>query len=547
MTLQELLSCAGIDPIAVEGDAPLSGICSDSRKATPGCIFVCMPSGNSDSHSFLAAAKKAGAVAAIAHSDSGFEAARALGLAALQLSHGDRSSPTTPDTQPLRPQWAFNDALCKICNVFFDYPTRNMKVVGVTGTNGKTTVAWLIRDMLRAMGMRAAYLGTLGFHLPLAPPGARSREYEIEERELANTTPFPVELYMMLAEARDRGVEALAMEVSSHALAERRCDYVEFDVGVFTNLTQDHMDFHGTMEAYEAAKLRLFTEIPKQTAKRFVGALNMDADGMYERFLKINNETETWLYSIENGGWDLQGQPVFVAVDRIDMRLWDKYTHVGLPLDDDDAEWREVSVRLGGEYNVENVLSATAGLGALGYHLPDLCDHGADVFGCLRPVPGRFEAVPNDEGIAIIVDYAHTPDALEKLLGAVRPLTKGRVITVFGCGGDRDRNKRPKMAKAASERSDVTIITSDNPRTEDPQAIIAQILPGIEEGKEHAAIIDRGQAVGHAIEIARPGDVVVIAGKGHENYQIVGRTKYPMDDRELAREGLRRRALGVGR
>jgi UDP-N-acetylmuramoyl-L-alanyl-D-glutamate--2,6-diaminopimelate ligase len=192
---------------------------------------------------------------------------------------------------------------------------------------------------------------------------------------------------------------------------------------------------------------------------------------------------------------------------------------------------------LGGGYNVENLTSAVCGMVALGYDLNELI-YVMEAASQVRPVPGRFEPVLNDAGIGILVDYAHTPDALEKLLDAVRPLTKGRVITVFGCGGDRDRTKRPKMAKAASERSDITVVTSDNPRTEDPQTILDEVLTGIVSGRESIAIIDRREAIAHAIKIAEPGDVVVIAGKGHENYQIIGKTKYPMDDRELARDAL---------
>ncbi|MFY9235333.1 MAG: UDP-N-acetylmuramoyl-L-alanyl-D-glutamate--2,6-diaminopimelate ligase [Fimbriimonadaceae bacterium] len=544
MTLRELLSSSGVSPAAVDGDALITGICSDSRKATPGCLFVCMPSKSSDSHSFQPAAKSAGAVAVIVHSPEGFEAARALGLAVAQLGN-DGSS--------------FNSDLCKLCNVFFGYPTRNMKVVGVTGTNGKTTTAWLIRDMLRALGLKAAYLGTLGFQLPITPKNGGERglggegssaNYDIEERELANTTPFPVELYTMLAEARDRGVEALAMEVSSHALEERRCEYVEFDVGVFTNLTQDHLDFHGTMKAYQAAKLRLFTELPKQTAKQFVSVVNVDdasggnwvnswqsvswvspyVDVMYATPSVADAEAATnkrlLMFGKHVSELDLTYDVLDVAVDSLKLKL----RHL------DGAEAR---VPLGGSYNVENCLSSSAAVLALGYPLANV----ARALERARPVPGRFEAVPNDEGLGILVDYAHTPDAIEKLLDAVRPLAQERILTVFGCGGDRDKNKRPKMAKSASERSDITVITSDNPRTEDPQAIIDEILPGIVAGKEHVAILDRREAVAYAIEIAKPGDVVVIAGKGHENYQIIGRTKHPMDDRELAREGLRRRKV----
>jgi UDP-N-acetylmuramoyl-L-alanyl-D-glutamate--2,6-diaminopimelate ligase len=513
VNLSNLLSESGVHPVAVDGDAPIEAIVQDSRLAISGALFVCNPGTSSDSHAYLPDAKAKGATLAVVWSDGGFGAALALGMGAIQLPE-DRI--------------AFNDAVCRLCNTFYDYPTRSMKVVGVTGTNGKTTTAWLIRDMLAALGLRAAYLGTLGFQLPG------------EERELGNTTPFPVELWTLLAEARDKGVEAIAMEVSSHALAEHRCEYVEFDVGVFTNLTQDHLDFHGSMEEYEAAKLRLFTELPKQTGKKFVGAINV-GDSFGEKWAKdlsrphFSNVPVTFEVQSADGlpqrhsmqpSVRLYGKPTDVRVDHIDMEV----KSPDLP----NPSTGKLRVALGGAYNVENCLSAAAGLVALGFSLDGVRESLPHV----RPVPGRFEAVPNDAGISILVDYAHTPDALEKLLDAVRPLTEGRVITVFGCGGDRDRTKRPKMAKAASKRSDVTVVTSDNPRTEDPQAILDEVLTGIVPGRESVDIIDRREAIAHAVKIAQPGDVVVIAGKGHENYQIIGRTKYPMDDRELAREAL---------
>jgi UDP-N-acetylmuramoyl-L-alanyl-D-glutamate--2,6-diaminopimelate ligase len=492
-----------MDPLAISGNCELTSIIQDSRLATPGCLFVCNPGTTSDSHAYLPDAKSKGAAAAVVWSDEGFESAKGLGMAAFQLSE-DRI--------------AFNDAVCRLCNTFFGYPTRSMMVVGVTGTNGKTTTAWLIRDMLAALGLKAAYLGTLGFQLPG------------EERELGNTTPFPVELWTLLAEARDKGVEAIAIEVSSHALAEHRCEYVEFDAGVFTNLTQDHLDFHGSMEAYEAAKLRLFTELPKQTSKRFWAVLNTDDPVGVDWDDSL--EGPRWRFGVVSSFDGLEMTPARydvrafaheIAVDHIDLEL----TDFGSP----NPSFR---CGLGGSYNVENLVASISAMVVLGFKLDDAC-RAAEM---VRPVPGRFEAVPNDQGIGILVDYAHTPDALEKLLDAVRPLTQGRVITVFGCGGDRDRNKRPKMAKAASERSDVTVVTSDNPRTEDPQAILNEVLAGIVPGRESVDIIDRREAIAHAVKIALPGDVVVIAGKGHENYQIIGRTKHPMDDRELAREAL---------
>lgn len=502
MRLRELFTAAGVEPIKIEGDADLSSMTIDSRQVRADSLFVCMPGTTNDSHGFIPDASAKGASAVLVWDEVGFEAARSSGLAVAQL-------PTD--------RLAFNEVIWRLCDVFFEHPTRNMKVVGVTGTNGKTTTAWLIRDMLRALGLKAGYLGTLGFQLP------------DEERELSNTTPFAVELYNLLAEARDKGVEALAMEVSSHALAERRADGIEFDAAVFTNLTQDHLDFHGSMAEYEAAKFRLFTDLPQQTSKSFVGAINVD-DAVGQKWgaqLAVQSPMVLFGLTEEPGelpdSFNLAGCATEVRLDEIEMWFREDSGTVG-----------SFRASLGGSYNVENLASAVAGLLALGFELEEICEAANSV----RPVPGRFEAVPNERGIGVLVDYAHTPDALEKLLDAVRPLTKGRVITVFGCGGDRDRTKRPKMAKAASERSDVTVVTSDNPRTEDPQSILDEVLTGIVPGRDSVDIIDRREAITHAVKIAQPGDVVVIAGKGHENYQIIGRTKYPMDDREMAREAL---------
>lgn len=515
MKLSDLVAAAGVRPILIDGNAEIASICQDSRQATPGALFVCNPGTTNDSHAFLADAAANGAVGAVVWSSEGAVLATSLGLATIQLPE-DRIE--------------FNDSICCLCNTFYGYPTRSMKVVGVTGTNGKTTTAWLIRDMLAALGLKAGYLGTLGFQIPG------------EDRELGNTTPYPVELWSLLAEARDKGVEAMAMEVSSHALAEHRCEYVEFDAGVFTNLTQDHLDFHGSMEAYELAKLRLFKEVSKETQKRFFAAINTDdavgakwAGEMLKTLdvLLVTSEVchpgEIHTRHSSRPAIRIYCHPLKIQVDAIELEI----NSPDLPNPSTGA----IHVSLGGAYNFENCAAAVCGLVALGYSL----DSVIYALPCVRPVPGRFEAVRNDKGISVLVDYAHTPDALEKLLDAVRPLTKGRIITVFGCGGDRDRTKRPKMAKAASERSDITVVTSDNPRTEDPQSILNEVLTGIVPGRESVDIIDRKEAIAHAIKTAQPGDVVVIAGKGHENYQIIGRTKYPMDDRLMAQEALEAR------
>ena len=491
MMLSQLLSLAHVNPVGVSGDAEISSITMDSRQARPGSLFVCMPSKSTNSQSFIPSAVANGAVATVVFSVEGVQQSQASGVASVHIADVGLD---------------YNEALWRLCETFFQHPTRQMQVIGVTGTNGKTTTAWLIRDMLAALGVSSGYLGTLGIQMPG------------EERELNNTTPFAVELYNLLDELNQRKVDALAVEISSHALSERRADGIEFNAAVFTNLTQDHLDFHGSMESYAASKHRLFTELPKQTDKRFVAAFNVDDPVGARWALEQNGPTVTYGRGREA---DLVGTPLSVQVDRIQLRL----------------EYRqdvEVEIPLGGNFNVSNCLSAAAGLLALGHDLGTI----ASVLPKVRPVPGRFEAVPNNKGIGIIVDYAHTPDALEKLLDSVRELQPNRIISVFGCGGDRDRTKRPKMAFSASMRSDITVVTSDNPRTEDPIAILEEVKSGIVAGRESIAIADRQEAVAHAVRLAQPGDVVVIAGKGHENYQIIGRTKHPMDDRELAREAL---------
>jgi UDP-N-acetylmuramoyl-L-alanyl-D-glutamate--2,6-diaminopimelate ligase len=290
-------------------------------------------------------------------------------------------------------------------------------------------------------------------------------------------------------------------------------------VALLTNLTQDHLDYHGTMADYAHAKHRLFVEQNHGSAKRLVAAFNIDDPIGKAWSVEQNGPTVT--YGLRSEDADLKGTPLEVGVERI---------RLGLSYRGDI----EVEVPLGGSYNVENTLSAVAVMLGLGYPLREI----GEALPGVRPVPGRFEPVKNDRGISVLVDYAHTPDALEKLLDSVREVSSGRIITVFGCGGDRDKTKRPKMAKSASSRSDLTIATSDNPRTEDPAQILEDVLVGIEPGRESVAILDRREAVAYAVKAAKPGDVVVIAGKGHENYQIIGRTKFPMDDRELALSAL---------
>ncbi len=613
----DLFSQSGVVPDKIEGDASFGTLVMDSRKAVHGCCFVCMPSESTDSHSYLTVAQEAGAVAAIVHSEAGFEQARELGLAVALVSPsllpgekgpGDEGWPPrqeqgvvehqpsprtssdplpwevrvlteTPEQRIRRTTGGFSEAMWRLAKVAFGDPSSKLKIIGVTGTNGKTTTAWLIRDMLNLLGIPCAYIGTLGFGLPNPPLSANVLcrgegeggwgnpdspiESKIQEElhPLANTTPFSIELNAMLAEAVERGCQAVAMEVSSHALAERRVDGIEFDVAVFTNLTQDHLDYHGTMEAYEAAKWRLFSELPLSAnalcrgegaggwGKQLIAVLNAD-DQVQANWVARRFDDEDWVpticwWSLSDPGWDIYGTEARVEIEQIRITLYgscDPTRDHGAPI--------TILSPLGGAYNVSNLTCAAAVIDSLGNNLNEM----GNVFSGLRPVPGRFEPVPNDSGIAVIVDYAHTPDALEKLLSTVRPLTKGKVITVFGCGGDRDKSKRPLMARAAQEGSDIVVVTSDNPRTEDPMEIIRDCMDGMSgmdgpdpdnpSNPSNASIRiepSRPDAVNLAILLAEPGDTVVIAGKGHENYQIIGRTKHPMDDRELAREGLRKK------
>ncbi|MBV6457182.1 MAG: UDP-N-acetylmuramoyl-L-alanyl-D-glutamate--2,6-diaminopimelate ligase [Fimbriimonadaceae bacterium] len=478
-------------------DIDVSGIHDDSRRVARGDLFVCQPSSRIDTHQFLPQARERGAVAAVVHSESGAAIAECEGIAAVQL-----------------PQEAhdFNKVLGMAWATYYGDPTGSMQVVGITGTNGKTTTAWMVHEALTALGNRSAYLGTLGLRRPS------------NSRSLENTTPFPVELAHLIQKCKEDGVTHLAMEVSSHGLEEERIAGVRFDVGVFTNLSQDHLDYHGTLESYAAAKKRLFWEVADRSGKPFVSAICV-ADPLGARWAEELRAAGRRLLTFGTPSADVELIANSVTASQIKGRL--RLGSVEL----------ELALGVGGSFNVDNATSAAAALVGLGLS-PVNVVRGLEA---VKPVPGRFESVANEAGFDILVDYAHTPDALRKLLQSVRALSPKRIITVFGCGGDRDRSKRPKMAAAVSEFSDQLVVTSDNPRTEDPTAIIREIVVGIPHGTAYEAIVDRGEGIARAVELAEPGDIVVIAGKGHEDYQIIGRTKHPMDDRELARSALRSR------
>lgn len=488
MRFSEVFRESGVLPASLSGDAEFNLLCADSRDLKSGEAFVCLPSPNTDSHAFAAQAVERGAAALIVHDRAAFDEWDGR----IPVALVDRSS--------------FEEDLWRIAKHAFGDPSASLRVIGVTGTNGKTTVAWMLREMLIALGVQTAYIGTIGFHAGKV------------DRTLANTTPHTVDVNRMLLEAKQLGCEVVAMEVSSHALAQHRADGIEFDTAIFTNLTQDHLDFHGDMVAYAESKKRLFFDLGAASSKAFCAAINVDD----ETGSAWAGELASKVIAFGRRSGDLVFKDIEVAFDRVRIEV--RYR----------GATKKVDAPVGGRYNVDNCASAIAGLLALGYAF----DAAASAIESVKPVPGRFELVPNDSGIRVVVDYAHTPDALEKLLSTVGSIGAERVITVFGCGGDRDRTKRPLMAHVVSEHSDLTVVTSDNPRTEDPQAILDEVLEGVAPDAEAVAILDRREAIAYAIRHAEPGDVVVIAGKGHEDYQIIGRTKHPMDDRQLAKEAL---------
>jgi UDP-N-acetylmuramoyl-L-alanyl-D-glutamate--2,6-diaminopimelate ligase len=417
-------------------------------------------------------------------------------------------------------------AMAPLAARFWGNPTSELRVVGVTGTNGKTTTAFLIREVLEAAGVQCGLLGTVRQVV-----GGAAEEVE-------RTTPEAIDLQATFRRMLEAGDRACAMEVSSHALALHRCDAIHFEAALFTNLTQDHLDFHGgdlldfeaKMEAYFRAK-RLLFEIGPTTSI-------VNVDDPYGRRLAEDFDCVT--FSAEGADADFTARNV--SFDATGAKLTVNLPPTGRK-PDSESGFRpvggEVEARTGlpGDFNVANALGAFAAAWALGVD-PEVAAGG---LGRAERVPGRFEPVDEGQPFAVLVDYAHTPDSLENVLRAVRRLTGGRVIAVFGAGGDRDRDKRPKMGRAGSALSDLAVVTSDNPRSEDPGAIVAEILAGIEEGAAVEVEPDRRAAIALALGRARPGDSVVIAGKGHEQGQeLEGGRTVPFDDREVAREELRR-------
>ena len=486
------------------GNPGISGLSIDSRAVAPGDLFVALRGANADGHDYLAEAAALGAVALLVD--------------------------TKPEAKALPPAIVVPDtrrALAKIAVRFYGEPARELTLIGVTGTNGKTSTTFLVESILAAAGLRAGLIGTVEVR------------YADERRRALNTTPESLELQRLLRDMRTCGVGAAVMEVSSHGLALGRVAGVRFDVAAITNLTQDHLDFHGDMNSYEEAKALLFRHHLKPDG---VGVVNLD-EPRAERFLAATRAAGARTLGVTRR----PGLEAEVRVESAEVSLSGVSARLALP-----SGPLELSLPLVGDFNVENLAVAVGIAVGLGLS-PDAIARG--VAGCPQ-VPGRMERVGSASPGApvVLVDYAHTPDAVEKLLRAVRPLTAGRVIAVFGCGGDRDRSKRPKMAEAVARLADRAVLTSDNPRTEDPEAILREVESGLSamrrvapealasSERAYAALVDRREAIERAIAAARPGDSVVIAGKGHEDYQIIVRERLPFDDREEARRALARRA-----
>jgi len=456
----------------------IAALAYDDRRVEPGTLFFCVPGFTRDGHDFAAAAVERGAAALVVE--------RPLGLGVPEVVVD-----------------SVRAAMAPAAARFHGDPTAALDVVGVTGTNGKTTTAFLLRALLEAAGRQTGLLGTVTSFV-----GG-------EERPVERTTAEAIELQRDFAEMRDGGDVACAMEVSSHALALRRADAIHFAVAVFTNLTQDHLDFHPTMEDYFLAKRRLFTDGAPRVAI-------VNVDDRYGRRLAEELGDGVVTYAAEREA-DWRAVEVETAFDG---SRFTALTPEG-PL--------ALRTPLPGRFNVANVLAAAAAARALGVELEEIA---AALPGAGR-VPGRFEPVDAGQPFAVLVDYAHTPDSLENVLSAARELTRGRVLCVFGCGGDRDRGKRPQMGAIAARLADEAFVTSDNPRSEDPEAIVAEILAGVEPGRAVTVEVDRRAAIVAAIEAAQAGDVVVIAGKGHEQGQeLADGVKVPFDDATVAREAL---------
>ena len=479
MKLQELLK--NVKPLAITGnaDADITGVNIDSRKIEQGHLFVAQKGTQVDGHKFIPKAIELGARAILCEE---LPEEKTEGVTYVQVESTE-------------------DAVGKVATVFYGEPSKKLQLVGVTGTNGKTTIATLLYNMFREMGHKCGLLSTVCNYI------------EDEAIPADHTTPDPIELNMLLARMVEAGCEYAFMECSSHAIAQKRIGGLKFAGGIFTNLTRDHLDYHKTFENYRNAKKAFFDGLPK-TAFAVTNA--DDKNGMV---MVQNTKATVKTYSVR--------QMADFRARVIEMHFAGMYL---------DIDGREVGVQFIGKFNVSNLLAVYGAARMLGKQPEEILV----ALSTLHSVSGRLEPIQSPEGFTAIVDYAHTPDALENVLNAIHEVLdgKGRVITVCGAGGNRDKGKRPLMAQEAVRQSDQVIITSDNPRFEEPQDIINDMLAGLNEQqrKKVISIADRREAIKTACTLARKGDVILIAGKGHEDYQEIKGVKHHFDDREVVRD-----------
>ena len=485
MQLKTLLSATATRQVIGPLDRPVENITYDSRRVQRNTLFVALRGEKTDGHQFIGQAINKGASVIVTEREENDPRVTCL---------------VVENTRT---------ALADISASFYGHPARRLKLAGVTGTNGKTTITFLIKHISETAGLRCGLIGTV--------------RYEIGERLLPaiRTTPESLDVQELLAQIANAGCKAAAIEVSSHALAQDRTRDVEWNVAVFTNLTQDHLDFHGTMEHYFAAKAKLFTGLSSQKHKlNPVAIVNIDDRYGKQLLDRIDKSVAVVTYGMGT---------------RADFRASNyraEFTGTSYHL---DARGKSYLVRLPliGRFNVTNSVAALAAAEALGISI-----RNAVLSLAKSPqIPGRLELVPAKRQFQVFVDYAHTPDALANVLRTLRELQPQRLIAVFGCGGDRDRQKRPLMAEMADRLADYSIITSDNPRKEDPAAIVAEIEKGF-RSNHYEKIIDRTEAIDRAVALARPRDIVLIAGKGHENYQEFGDYTVPFDDIQVARRSI---------
>ncbi|MBA2486460.1 MAG: UDP-N-acetylmuramoyl-L-alanyl-D-glutamate--2,6-diaminopimelate ligase [Nitrospira sp.] len=493
MTLDELISShqGRLEVLERTGDqrVTITSLTDDSRKVEPGSLFVAVKGERADGHEFLDRVESAGAAAVVVERGAAV---------------GSLPSIRVRDSRA---------AVGILGSRFYRDPSAALRMIGVTGTNGKTTTTYVVKTMLEAANRQIGLIGTVVYLVGK------------ESIPASHTTPGALELQRLFARMVEAGLDTVVMEVSSHALALDRTAGTEFDVGVFTNLTQDHLDFHVDMERYFQAKLRLFVDLGQAKVNKPRKRAIVNVDDPWGTRICEACTVPVWTYGLHHQA-DLRADDVKLSAAGSTFTLRSPLGSCA------------IQSRLVGEHNVYNLLAAIGVVLHEGLTLDQVCS----AVGAVSNVPGRFERVEAGQNFTVVVDYAHTEDALVRLLTAARALGTGRIITVFGCGGDRDRTKRPKMGRVAVQYSDVVVLTSDNPRTEDPAAILREVEVGVNEAlavRSHVRcrmIADRRSAIEAAIQEAKAGDMVLIAGKGHEDYQILGTTKHHFDDREVAHD-----------